>query len=112
MPAAKKSKTTTRTSASKAKLRKRYTPAERGKIMAEAKAAGLTGKQVAEKYGVSAVTFYLWRKKVGNGRSRSAGRNGTLASVTEAKLRAAVRAKMAGMLPKILNEEVDRVLGR
>jgi len=56
MPAAKKSKGTIRKSVRKAKLRKRHSPAEREKILAEARAANLTGKQVAEKYGISTLT--------------------------------------------------------
>jgi len=72
----------------------------------------LTGKQVAEKYGISTVTYYLWRKKAGAGGRKAPSKNGTLANAAESKLRTAVRAKMAGLLPKILDEEVERILGR
>ena len=93
MPAAKKSKGTIRRSVNKAKQLKRRTPAEREKILAEAKAAKLTGKQVAEKYGISTVTYYLWRKKAGSVRREAPSKNGTLASAAETKLRTAVRAR-------------------
>jgi len=112
MPAAKKSKGTIRKSVRNAKQLKRRSPAEREKILAEAKAAKLTGKQVAEKYGISTVTYYLWRKKAGSVTRKPPSKNSTLASTAEAKLRTAVRAKMTGLLPKILDEEVDRILGR
>ena len=112
MPAAKKSKGTVRKSVRKPKPRRRHSPAEREKILAEAKAANLTGKQVAEKYGISTLTYYLWRKKAGSVSRKAPSKNGTLANAAESKLRAAVRAKVTGMLPKILDEEVNRVLGR
>jgi len=112
MPAARKSKETIRKSVRKAKRRKRHSAEEREKILAEAKAAQLTGKQVAEKYGISTLTYYLWRKKAGSGPRKAPSKNGTLASTAESKLRAAVRAKVTGLLPKILDEEVDRILGR
>jgi len=112
MPAAKKSKGTIRQRVRKAKPRKRHSAEEREKILAEAKAAKLTGKQVAEKYGISTLTYYLWRKKAGSERRKAPGKNGTLTNAAEVKLRAAVRAKVTGLLPKILDEEVERILGR
>jgi len=112
MPAAKKSKGTIGKAARKAKVRKRHSPEEREKILAEATAAKLTGKQVAEKYGISTLTYYLWRKKAGSIRPKAPSKNGTLANAAEVKLLAAVRAKMTRLLPKILDEEVDRLLGR
>jgi transposase-like protein len=112
MPAARKSKGTIRKYVRKAKKLKRHSAAEREKILAEAKSAKLTGKQVAEKYGISTVTYYLWRKRAGSVRPSAPGKNGVLASAAEAKLRTAVRAKVTKLLPKILDEEVDRILGR
>ena len=112
MPAAKKSKGTMRKYVGKAKQLKRHSPAEREKILAEAMAAKLTGKQVAEKYGISTVTYYLWRKKAGSVRGKTPSKNGTFASTAESKMRTAVRAKVTGLLPKILDEEVERILGR
>lgn len=43
----------------------RYTPKQRAAILAEAKAKGLTGDQVAAKHGIAKVTYYLWRKQAG-----------------------------------------------
>ena len=47
---------------------KRYTPAERRRILAAARKEGLTGAQVKKRFGVSALTFYRWRGPVGRGR--------------------------------------------
>jgi len=40
------------------KTLKRYTPAEKAKILTAAKKDGLTGDDVAKKFGVSKLTFY------------------------------------------------------
>ena len=112
MSASRKTKAASRRPGRKSKQRKRHSAAEREKILNEAKAANLTGKHVAERYGISTVTYYLWRKQAERGQRKTPSTNGTLASAAEAKLRAAVRAKMTALLPKILDEEADRLLGR
>ena len=59
MSASKRTKVTSRGLGLKSKQGKRHSAGEREKILAEAKAANLTGKQVAERYGISTVTYYL-----------------------------------------------------
>ena len=105
MPAAKRSL------AMKPGSRKRFSPAERAKILAAARAANLTGKQVAAKYGISTVTYFVWKKQAGQGGRKAATKTRALASVTESKLRSVVRTKVTRLLPRILKEEVDRILG-
>lgn len=106
MPAAKRSP------AMKSSSRKRFSPAERAKILAAAKAANLTGKQVSSKYGISMVTYYVWKKQAGLGGRKTAKRTAGLTGATESKLRSVVRAKVERLLPRILKEEVDRIFGR
>ena len=44
---------------------RRFTPKERAAILADAKRNRLTGAQVAAKYGISAITYYIWRQRAG-----------------------------------------------
>ena len=111
MPGARKSGRAPRRGPRKTAQRKRHSVAEREKILAEASALKLTGKQVAEKFGISAVTYYVWRMQAGRGPRCAPTNKCTLATAAEAKLRAAVRAKVTGLLPRILEEEVNRLLG-
>ena len=106
MPAAKGSPV------KKSKSSKRYSPAERMKILAAAKAANLTGKQVSAKYGISMVTYYVWKKQAGQGGRKARTNTGALSGATESKLRSVIRAKVERLLPKILKEEVERFFGR
>src|SRR5689334_10601486 len=55
---------------------KRYTPAEKAKILAAAKAEGLTGDQVARKFGVASLTFYRWRGPVRSDALKRRGKRG------------------------------------
>jgi transposase-like protein len=100
---------------------KRYTPAEKAKILAAARAEGLTGAQVAERFGVSTLSYYTWRKKAGapKRRGRKPGRparprrvGGTsqgVAGIAEL-VRRAVRAQLDQMLPQVLQSELDSAL--
>ena len=97
-------------SASRKSKRKQFTPEQRAKILAEAKAQKLTGKQVAKKHGISMVTYYLWRSKAG-GRGRGAvarhrGTGGDLGS----QVRAEVQTKVRQILPDIVHAEVSSYL--
>jgi transposase-like protein len=108
------------TVAKKAKKRgpgKRYTPAEKAKILAAAKAEGLTGDQVAKRFGVASLTFYRWRGPVrsdalkrrgkrGPGRPKGSGK----ARVDESAVRNAVQAQLKKLLPQIVREEVEAAL--
>ncbi len=96
---------------------KRYTPAEKAKILAAAKKEGLTGEQVAKKFGVSKLTFYRWRGPVrsdavarrgkrGPGRLKGIGK----IHVDPAALRKGVQEQIRKILSQIIREEIDAVL--
>ncbi len=108
---AAKKQPVTAASAKKA-TRKSFTPAERAKILAEAAAKSLTGKQVARLHGISMVTYYVWRKKAGaEGRSAREMKVGSGATQDlAAQLRVEVRAKIGELLPGILRAEVTSYL--
>ena len=91
---------------------KRYTSAEKAKILAAAKRLGLTGAQASKKFGISMLTFYRWRGPV---RGRKARGKRVAAKVAKVKvstavLRKAVQAKVRELLPAIIREEVRAAL--
>lgn len=95
--------------------RKTFTPEARAKILAEAKEQKLTGKQVTEKYGISMLTYYVWRKQSGATRGRGVSRKiGRPASNDPigAELRTAVQAKIRERLPSLVRHEVDAYLAQ
>lgn len=98
--------------------RRRYSEAERSRILETAKREHLTGAQVRARFGVSTLTFYTWRKKAGATRVTRrrrhagpprgpAGTNRSLA-VT---LRREVRSRIARMLPEIIRTEIAGAIG-
>ena len=81
--------------------RKRYTPAQRSEILAAANKDGLTALQVQKKFGVTPVTYYSWRKKVGAVRRR--GRLVARATVGgSADLGSQVRYEVANRVRQII----------
>ena len=105
--------------AKKSKRGTRYTAAQKAKILTAAKKEGLTGAQVAKRFGVSTLTFYRWRGPVRRDALRRAGRklgpgrpsgNGSL-RVDPAVVRRAVRKQIEKMLPEIIRDEVAAALG-
>ena len=97
---------------------KRYTDTQKKQILAMAKKEGLTGAQVAKRFGVSTLTFYRWRGPVRSdavarrGRRRGPGRppgSGNL-KVVVAAIRREVQAQVRRLLPQIIREEVAAVL--
>ena len=99
------------------KTRKRYTPAEKAKILAVAKKEGLTGAQAANKFGIAQLTFYRWRGPVrsdavgrrgkrGPGRPRGTGK----VHVDQSAVRNAVREQVRKLLPQIIREEIEAAL--
>lgn len=88
---------------------KRYSGAEKRKILAAAARAGLTGEQVSKKFGVSTLTFYRWRGPV-RGPKAKALKSSPKAAVDERALRAQVRAGIARILPQIIREEVGEAV--
>ena len=93
--------------------RVRYSDTERAKILATAEREGLTGAQVRERFGVSTLTYYTCRKKAGSSPPR--GQRGLPARQAsghlDGQIRAATRAQVRAMLPRIIDEEVGAVLG-
>ena len=91
------------------KTRKIITLSDRKKILAEAKAKGLTAEQVARKYKISKWTYYGWKKrtaKPATAKTRKSVQPKT-AAVSSKILRSEIRA----VLPGILREELARALG-
>jgi len=94
----------------KGRAPKRYTAAQKAKILAAAKKRGLTGAQVQQRFGVSTLTFYKWRGpvrrpyKTARGGAVGNGRSGA------ASLREALRARVRELLPQIVQHELDRLL--
>ena len=93
--------------------RKQFLPAQRAAILGEARAKGLTGKQAAAKYGISMVTYYVWRKRSGLSRvvagrgKRGQRANGDAVSFT---VRSNVRAHIQKLLPTIVRQEAEAAL--
>ncbi len=99
---------------------KRYTPAQRARILAVARKEQLTGEQVSKRFGVSTLSFYTWRKKAGSaaGRRKKAAPLRRAASQVAASadgiidmIRREVRAQLERLTPQIIQSEVGRALG-
>ena len=95
---------------------KRYTPAEKAKILAAAKAEGLSGAAAAKKFGISMLTFYRWRGPVRGRKKRgrpvgSMNRVAGKVKLNLAAVRREVQAQVRKLLPQIIREEVAKALG-
>jgi len=79
----------------------------KARILAAAKAQGLTAPDVKKKFGVTPVTYYSWRKKSG-----APGRRGRRASTSslDQQLRSQVNARIGRLLPEIIRSEIDSQL--
>lgn len=97
--------------------RRQFTPEQRSTILAAAKTQKLTGKQVAAKFGISQVTYYLWKSKDARpGRKPGVQRGRQSAAIgIESSVREAVRNRIREAIPGIVRTEVglylDGVLG-
>ena len=97
--------------------RKTYSDDQRTKIINTAQTENLTALDVQKRFGVTPVTYYSWRKKLGlkGPRGRKPG-SGRLAATTvggtdlTAQVRAGVQARVREVLPGIVREEVTRYL--
>ena len=91
--------------------RRRFTPAERQRILATARRENLTGAQVAQRYGVAAVTYYLWRQKARPAIRTAARtvRESRLIDVAD-ELRRQLRDQIRGIMPELIRSEVDAVM--
>ena len=100
------------------RARKQYTLQQRKQILAAADRDGLTAGQVRQKYGVTPVTYYSWRKKYGGaprkrGRKPGSGgaavaRGGRFGGGITAQVRSAVQSRVRGMVEEIVRGEVGR----
>ncbi|MGH7726104.1 MAG: transposase [Candidatus Eiseniibacteriota bacterium] len=101
--------------AKKAK-RRRYTVAEKRRILALAAKEGLTGAQVQKKFGIAQLTFYRWRGPVRRrrGRARAAGAGAgpmvRAAALRLGSIRDEVRSGVRRLIPDIIREEVSAYL--
>jgi transposase-like protein len=89
---------------------RRYTADQKRTILAAAAKEGLTGAQVAKRFGVATLTFYRWRGPVRGPKARAA-KQGTRVAIDERALRSAVRARIARVLPEIIQQEIASVFG-
>jgi len=90
---------------------RRYTPAERARILATARREGLTGASAARRFGISEVTYYLWRK---NARPaiREAARGVRESGVVDLAedIRRELEKRIRELVPDIIRNEVSGVL--
>src|SRR2546426_3127063 len=92
--------------------RKKYTESQRADILSKAQKEGLTAAQVQKKFGVTPVTYYSWRKKVGAGRRAGLSLSGVKlggANLTN-QVRTEVRSRVRQILPAIVRGEVSTYL--
>ena len=89
--------------------RHHYSSAQRTQVLAAAQKEGLTAMQVRRRFGVTPVTYYSWRKKLG-----VAARRGTAVQAAGGllggQLRSVVQARVREMLPEIVRSEVSTYL--
>jgi len=96
------------------KKRKNYTEQQRESILTAAQRDRLTAAQVQRKFGVTPVTYYSWRKKLGVARERggaapvrvAAAAGGSLGN----QLRNEVAQRVRQILPEIVRTEVNSYL--
>ena len=99
------------------KTRIRYSDAERQNILATAEREGLTAAKVKERFGVTPVTYYSWRKKSGGRKGRRKGGRVVVAAATVGKavgnamniadtIRDEIRSHIRRLLPGILASEL------
>jgi transposase-like protein len=92
--------------------RKRYSPEQKKNILETAAKDGLTGAQVAKRFGVAQLTFYRWRGPVRGPKAKAAmaSKQSGKVKIDEHAIRQAVRAGVARVLPQIIREEVAQAL--
>lgn len=86
---------------------RRYSAAQKRRILETAKKEGLSGAQVKKRFGVSTLTFYRWRGPVRGKRSRP---RRVSAVVDQGAIREEVRAGIRRVLPQIIRKEVSAAL--
>jgi transposase-like protein len=96
--------------------RKTYTAEQRAQILETAKRENLTAEGVKKKFGVTPVTYYSWRKKVGATRRRG-GKHGPIHSRATtgtgdltSQVRSSVAARVREIIPDIVRTEINHYL--
>jgi hypothetical protein len=101
------------------RARKQYALQQRKQILALADKDSLTALQVQQKFGVTPVTYYSWRKKYGGAprkRGRKPGSGSAVRAIAvaggglSAQVRTAVQSKVRSMVEEIVRNEVARYL--
>ncbi len=99
------------------KTRTRYSDAERQNILETAEREGLTAAKVKERFGVTPVTYYSWRKKGAAGKRGKKGGRAVVAAAAVGKavggamniadtIRDEIRSHIRRLLPGILASEL------
>jgi transposase-like protein len=101
------------------KKRTKYTEAQRRQILETAVRDKLTAKQVKQKYGVTPVTYYSWRKKYGAGKRRgrrpakmAGAGGGALTQQVRSEVQSKVRGLVQAMVRAEVNSYLDSLFGR
>ena len=86
---------------------KRYSAAERARILSAAEKQGLNGVQAAKKFGISTLTYYTWKKRAAGTPRRASDRRVGSQTSLDALLRSRLRHRLEQLLPVVLREEVE-----
>ena len=106
--------------AGKKGTRRRFTEAQRQQILETARREGLTGRQVQDRFGITQVTYYLWRRKVGATRPRLQQAEAAAATVGKTlagamniadMIRMEIRKRIGQLVPEILSSEIEGATG-
>jgi transposase-like protein len=106
-PAAERASAGRRESAAKPPsppARKRYTRAQRARILSAAERDKLTAIGVQKRFGVKPGTYYLWRRKAKGAGRRSGGSSSADRVLREVRLQ--LQARIRKLLPEIVLSEV------
>jgi len=105
----KAARSVSRKRAARTSRSKRTSSSDRSKILAEMKSAGLTVKQAAKKYGISAWTIYGWRKTRAGRPTAAAKRGRPVGSRTS---RGSLAEMLRPVIAELVREELTRLAAR
>jgi transposase-like protein len=87
-----------------------YSLQKRSTILAAAEKEGLTALQVKQRFGVTPVTYYSWRRKYRGASTTTVVRARRGGGDLEQQVRSEVQAKVRSILPAIVRTEVSSYL--
>jgi transposase-like protein len=96
--------------------RRSYSEGKRTAILQAAQKEGLTAVQVRQRFGVTPVTYYSWRKKYGAAKRRGAAlvargaRRSRILGGSIGQVQAEVQARIRELMPAIVRSEVATYL--